>query len=705
MIPHDAGLPDPSSPLPPSLSAREQPHCRPYRGPAASSVHDGPAAVGPGPVGRADLYSMLLALQRRWISAVLLSLTLGTIAGLTAWWALTPKSTAFARLKVDSTPGTVLGLNPAGGNDFKTYMQTTAASITSRPVIMNALKREEVRRLGLDRSETDPVQVIEDGVSVETKENSELLTVMFMHSDPVVAVTVTQAIKNVYMEDFVDAERRKRAAQVTKLEKIFNEKVEGLSRQKENLKTLAARLGTTDPRDWRETRMEVGTALRDAKQQQSQVGFKLVEARAQLAVFEGRLKAMGKIPGAGKAKDPKTVFEEALEDAFEADAEAKLLRDRIARQQEIIELYVDRGFDPDYLSIVSSRDKIASLQKLLDKRKQNLVVKVKRFLARNAPTAATAAGDDPAIIHEQLQKQVESLKTLDDNLQKDIKTLSVLYAKAPVQASEHEQLADAIKGEEEIVKDIGSKLERERVELTAFSRINSWQDADLMKKDVKKQLMTTAAAPLAMVFAVCTGLAWMEYRHRRVRTAAEISRGLGIRVVGAVPRMANLERHLVNAEGESDLDGTPVMESIDAIRMRLLYEAAARSTRVVMVTSATEGEGKTTLASHLASSLARAGRKTLLLDGDLRHPTLHELFEVPVQPGFSEVLLGEVEVAEAARETHQENLSILPAGQWDRDVLQCCRGTAWRAFSSGWPTNSTSSSSIRIRCWRRRTRC
>ncbi len=199
--------------------------------------------------------------------------------------------------------------------------------------------------------------------------------------------------------------------------------------------------------------------------------------------------------------------------------------------------------------------------------------------------------------------------------------------------------------------------------------MTGYQDAELMKKDIKKQLLGTLVAPIAIFGAVCVGLALLEHRQRKIRSAGEISRGLGIRVVGAVPRMPHLERRLVGPGGESDLEGTPIMESIDAIRTRLLHEADVRSTRVVMVTSATAGEGKTTLASALASSLARAGRKTLLLDGDLRRPTVHELFEVPMQPGFSEVLLGEIEVAEAAVEAPQENLYLLPAGQWDREVL------------------------------------
>ena len=94
------------------------------------------------------------------------------------------------------------------------------------------------------------------------------------------------------------------------------------------------------------------------------------------------------------------------------------------------------------------------------------------------------------------------------------------------------------------------------------------------------------------------------------------------------------------------------------------------STRVVMVTSAIAGEGKTSLASQLAASLARGGRKTLLIDGDLRNPAVHRRFSLPVQPGLAESLRGETPAEQLVQITSVDGLSILTAGRCDRQAIQ-----------------------------------
>src|SRR5262249_4669681 len=150
---------------------------------------------------------------------------------------------------------------------------------------------------------------------------------------------------------------------------------------------------------------------------------------------------------------------------------------------------------------------------------------------------------------------------------------------------------------------------------------------------------------------------------RRIYTAEEVAHGLGIPVVGGVPALSR-------KGGQDDLEAHLLLESIDNIRTTLLHAAQTEGSRVVMVSSAIPGEGKTTLASNLAGSLARAGRRTLFIDCDLRRPAAHQLFELPLAPGFSEVLLGEIHVAEATMSTAVEGLWMIPAGQWDREVLQ-----------------------------------
>ncbi|MGB4726921.1 MAG: CpsD/CapB family tyrosine-protein kinase, partial [Thermogutta sp.] len=106
------------------------------------------------------------------------------------------------------------------------------------------------------------------------------------------------------------------------------------------------------------------------------------------------------------------------------------------------------------------------------------------------------------------------------------------------------------------------------------------------------------------------------------------------------------------------------VEAVRIVAARLVRESQDERLKVIMVTSAVAGEGKTTLAAQLALSLAQIGKKTLVADFDLRRPAIHDVFDVPISPGVSEVLRGEVSLQDAVRATSVENLYVLPAGYW-----------------------------------------
>jgi capsular exopolysaccharide synthesis family protein len=100
-----------------------------------------------------------------------------------------------------------------------------------------------------------------------------------------------------------------------------------------------------------------------------------------------------------------------------------------------------------------------------------------------------------------------------------------------------------------------------------------------------------------------------------------------------------------------------------------MHDANAAGRQVIMVTSSATMEGTTIVASSLALSLARAGRRTLLVDGDLRSPSLHKLFSMPIEDGFSEVLRSEIDLVDAVKPTNNEGLYLLTAGVCNAEAI------------------------------------
>ncbi len=112
---------------------------------------------------------------------------------------------------------------------------------------------------------------------------------------------------------------------------------------------------------------------------------------------------------------------------------------------------------------------------------------------------------------------------------------------------------------------------------------------------------------------------------------------------------------------ERDLSGFG--ESVRTLRNSILLGSFDRQYRSLLVTSAAPGEGKTTTAANLAAAHAEQGKRTLLIDGDLRRPSVHRNFNLPSAVGLSNALLGEIPWRAAVIEAEgNPGLHILPAG-------------------------------------------
>jgi Mrp family chromosome partitioning ATPase/uncharacterized protein involved in exopolysaccharide biosynthesis len=136
-------------------------------------------------------------------------------------------------------------------------------------------------------------------------------------------------------------------------------------------------------------------------------------------------------------------------------------------------------------------------------------------------------------------------------------------------------------------------------------------------------------------------------------------------VLGVIPDL-DVEAELAHEKGESVsldqetkekytmllslfLPKARVVEAFRALRTNLFFSGLERDLRTLMITSSTQMEGKTTVAINLAIGLAQLGKRTLLVEADLRNPFLHHAFGIPKEPGVAEVVIGSVPLDEAVR--------------------------------------------------------
>lgn len=103
-------------------------------------------------------------------------------------------------------------------------------------------------------------------------------------------------------------------------------------------------------------------------------------------------------------------------------------------------------------------------------------------------------------------------------------------------------------------------------------------------------------------------------------------------------------------------------EAYRTLRTNLLFSAAVRALRKIVITSPGPAEGKSTTAANLAIAFAQQGHRVLLLDCDLRRARIHKMFDETQIPGLTNVLVGGTPISEAVRRTRVEGLMIMPSG-------------------------------------------
>ena len=107
---------------------------------------------------------------------------------------------------------------------------------------------------------------------------------------------------------------------------------------------------------------------------------------------------------------------------------------------------------------------------------------------------------------------------------------------------------------------------------------------------------------------------------------------------------------------------SPVAEAFRVLRTNLQFAAVDKDLKVILVTSPSPNEGKSTVVEYLAQTIAQTGKKVMVLDADLISPTLHRYFGIPNQRGLSNLIVGDADFTVFTRLKEYPNLSVITTG-------------------------------------------
>ena len=273
----------------------------------------------------------------------------------------------------------------------------------------------------------------------------------------------------------------------------------------------------------------------------------------------------------------------------------------------------------------------------------------------------------------------EQIKGIDQR----IATLRAAVQKLPEQQAEYQRLTRGQKAVEDIMNQVQSRLKE--AEISASVQDST---AEVLDRAVLPGASLGTSKPVIFAVALFSGLIvgvavaflrdWLD---TTVHNEQDVTAITGAPVIGIIPNLRQdaltaRYRSLVGGEfpalampaGKPTRQGenqTMAAEAYRALRTNLSYVSPAKPPRVIVLTSALSGDGKTTTAANLAVTLAQQNKRVLLIDAETRRGNLHTLFGIEAQPGFFDLLYGQATPGECIRRVSLEgagHLDVLPSG-------------------------------------------
>lgn len=631
-------------------------------------------ALQNGPVGWIEpdgedeglqLSGLLHSLRRRWPLGTAVGFSIASAVAL-ALWILIPvtyraKSLVHVQRLVEKPIHDSSGREMTAA-DFDGFRETQAVLVSSETILQRALQEPNLLRLSFfenhSRSNSSDIELLRDKLSVGYIGLSDLMQIGIRTEEPQEAMNIVNAVTRVYLEEVAHQDNLENSQNVDQLKSSFLDIERDINRKTDLLLTMQEENGTS----------EYARRLQEAAQ--FEIDRLLLErvGLRQLITELGSEIHLREI--APRFQLEPTHYE--ILDHMELNstyAEAQLYLKSVQNNYDYLVSLVPPGsstLNSAGAEVVAAQESLEVIYRELEPRIVERILRV-----RNVDDNTTTT--ELALSKIQLQMFQVRFATLSDSIetaQEEAKHWG--QTTAALEALDNEVITLT-----ELKNRMHTQLQLHRVNQNNISRIQLMQPAALpTESTIVTKVIEIFFAWLGLFVASVLGFVAWDYFGKRVNLSEDVTRNTQIHVIGSMPQLKG---------GGLLRFGRPPLElqlnqSIDSIRASLMYAKRDKPIEIVLVTSATGQEGKTTVASQLAMSLARSGRRTLLLDGDIRNPQQARIFGLEEGPGLGELLKGEARLDDILQPTAAENLWLAAAGSGDSASLKALMGDAFPKF-------------------------
>jgi len=541
------------------------------------------------------------------------------------------ESTAIVRIDRHSSGG-VIGLEAGqtvAVNDMDQIMATQMEIVQSDPVLRpvadkyNLLARENQFRglsaKGIQQRRDAPVSLRR--LKITRPPNTYLIRITYRASDPRLAADVANAIGQSYIVHAFDARDRTFEQISDSMRKELGTLKKRMDTSTTSLAQFEKELNMVDP--------EQGSTIQTSRLKQLNEDY--TKAQADRLRKEAQLKAM-------QGSDTAVAAAQAAGHVESLDLAMERLD---AAQQQFAAVRAIYG--DNYSEYRKAKEQVDELQK-----------RVKEL--------AASTGDRVKVEYQQALGEEERLSAVVRSTKSEVEGLSA-------RTLQYQQLKSDADNDKKLYED----LERRTTEAGLN---NQFQDAIIqiaapaLPADIKVFPNTLLNLAIALVLAAVLSVIWVVVADAVDLTLSDpedAAKRLDVQVLGMIPATRNLKNPVAIANEEHDerRSGQAIerfRESIRGLRTSIDLANLDRPVRSLLVTSAQPSEGKSTTAANLALSFAQAGKRVLLIDADLRAPTMHRHFDTKMGKGLSDVLSCRAGWREVMVRIDPYELFVIPAG-------------------------------------------